>query len=213
MHMIIFGCWFRCWNMDLFTCWLVWYILVLTPKFLMTGATEKTNSEVTRTVWGSKIHGCLNVNKITSIIMACLGNSLILCDLFRGKIYKWPIGGWTNPFEKYASVKLERISPGIGVNIKKTKPGKHIMKKLGSLSPLQTFTLPPIIMEVQNQPKWKETNIGNVQRPPIIWESNSRSQLHGYTARLAPHRVDISSFESHQDWYLWITLVLHQLIW
>ena len=28
------------------------------------------------------------------------------------------IGGWTNPFEKYAQVKLDHETPGIGMNIK-----------------------------------------------------------------------------------------------
>ena len=29
------------------------------------------------------------------------------------------VGVWTNPFEKYYLVKLDSISPGIGMNIKK----------------------------------------------------------------------------------------------
>ncbi len=28
------------------------------------------------------------------------------------------VGGWTNPFEKYATVKLDHETPGIGVKIK-----------------------------------------------------------------------------------------------
>ena len=39
------------------------------------------------------------------------------------------VGGWTNPFEKYANVKLERISPEIGVKNKqylKPPPSNHL---------------------------------------------------------------------------------------